>query len=163
MPRSKKEQISHASDLLDTARRLGANFSSQAIYFHEAVAAKLSLNPTDSKCLGLIRNAQSQVTAGWIAEATGLTTGAVTGVLDRLEKTGLIQRLRDQQDRRKVYVQLDPNSQARFEPLYQGLNDAVSELLLSYSEAELETIADFMTRSTAMLQEQSDRLRQASP
>ncbi len=159
MPAAKKQAPSQRADLLEAAQSLGSDFSSQTIFFHETVSAKLGLNPTDSKCLGLISHAKSQVTAGWLAEATGLTTGAVTGVLDRLEKAGLIQRLRDQQDRRKVYVQLHPDSQARFGPLYQGLINAVQELLSSYSETELETIADFMTRSTTMLREQSDRLR----
>lgn len=156
-----KKTPTRRQQLLAEAARLGSEFSSQTIFFHETVSSKLGLNPTDSKCLGLISHMATPVTAGWLAEATGLTTGAITGILDRLEKAGLIQRVRDQADRRKVYIQLHPDGHSRFGPLYQGLSEAVTELILSYSEAELETIGDFMTRSIAMLREQADKLRES--
>lgn len=150
---------SRQQELLEQSQLLGSEFSSQTIFFHETVSDRLGLNATDSKCLGLISHASAPVTAGWLAEQTGLTTGGITGILDRLERASLIERVKDPSDRRKVYIRLHPESQARFEPLYRPLQLAVQELLASYSEAELETIADFMRRSTQMLREQADRLR----
>src|SRR5271155_3497291 len=71
------------------------------------------LNATDTKCIDLILRAPAgRVTAGWLSDMTGLTTGAITHILDRLDKRGFIQRLRDTQDRRKVFIQVRPQSLA---------------------------------------------------
>ena len=73
---------------------LGREISAQTIFFHEVAARKLGLNATDTRCLDLISRAESEVTAGDLGRATGLTTGAVTGILDRLEKARLVERVR---------------------------------------------------------------------
>jgi len=81
--------------------QLGRQLGGHALLFHQAVAERLGLNATDLKCLDLARGEQD-ITAGRIAELTGLTTAALTSVIDRLEARGIVRRERDLSDRRKV-------------------------------------------------------------
>lgn len=75
--------------------------------YDQAVADTLGINRTDMRCLDVIES-EGPVAAGRLAEATGLTTGAITTVLDRLEKRGFARRVPDPRDRRRVLVELDP-------------------------------------------------------
>jgi DNA-binding MarR family transcriptional regulator len=92
-------------------------------------------------------------TAGELAELTGLTTGAVTRIIDRLEKAGVARRDSDPRDRRKVIVVHLPESgaQRRFERLMAPFGQAVGDLLTHYSDAELELFAEFAEASTELL------------
>jgi DNA-binding transcriptional ArsR family regulator len=73
------------------------------LVFSEQMAAQLGVSSTDLECLNLV-GAGGEVTAGALATRTGLTTGAITGAIDRLERAGLVERRRDDTDRRKVIV-----------------------------------------------------------
>ena len=77
--------------------------ASRSVMLHQAITARLGLNSTDLKCLDLARNEPS-LTAGRLAELTGLSPSAITTVLDRLERAGVIERHRDPADRRKVTI-----------------------------------------------------------
>ncbi|MGA9669294.1 MAG: MarR family transcriptional regulator [Terracidiphilus sp.] len=145
--------------LRQVGQELGREISAQSIFFHEIVAQKLGLNATDTKCLGLISGSgTSEVTAGDLGRITGLTTGAVTGILDRLEAAGLVERVRDVGDRRRVFVRPKPEAAARLEKLYQGLGEAMTMLVSGYKTSELELICEFLERNLAILQEQIARL-----
>ena len=134
---------------------LGRELSAQTVFFHEGVARKIGLNATDTRCLDLISRAgENRVTAGDLGKATGLTTGAVTGILDRLEKAGMVERERDASDRRKVFVRPAPEAMRRAGQLYDKLGAAMMKLASSYSTQELELIDDFLQRSLALLEEQ---------
>lgn len=134
---------------------LGREISAQTVFFHELVAGKLGLNATDARCLDLIaRSAGAQVTAGDLGRATGLTTGAVTGILDRLEKAGMVERWRDPNDRRRVIVRPIPEAAARAGALYDGLGAAMLKLASSYQTNDLKLIDEFLERSLAILKEQ---------
>ena len=86
--------------------------STGAIMFHQAIADRLGLHATDHKCADLIiRN--GAMTSGRLAELTGLTTGAITGVVDRLEARGIARRATDPGDRRRVIVELVKNETNR--------------------------------------------------
>jgi DNA-binding MarR family transcriptional regulator len=136
-------------------QELGREISAQSIFFHEIVARKLGLNATDTRCLDLIsRTGTSQVTAGDLGRATGLTTGAVTGILDRLEEAGLVVRVRDAGDRRRVFVRPKPEAAGRLAELYQGLGEAMMKLASGYKTSELELISEFLERNLAILQDQ---------
>src|SRR5687767_9559157 len=100
------ERASIIAELLD----LGRDLSARTILFHEAVASRLGLSATDSKCLDIALRSPESLTAGRLAEATGLTTGAITGVLDRLERGGFIRREKDDSDRRQVFIRVVPES-----------------------------------------------------
>lgn len=138
---------------------LGRELSTQTVFFHEAIARKLGLNATDTRCLDLISRAgENRVTAGYLGKATGLTTGAVTGILDRLEKAGMVERERDASDRRKVFVRPVPEAMRRVGPLYDKLGAATMKLASSYQTQELELINDFLQRNLALLKEQIESL-----
>ena len=134
--------------------------STGAIMFHQAIADRLGLHPTDHKCADLIiRN--GAMTSGRLAELTGLTTGAITGVVDRLESRGLARRAADPQDRRRVIVEIVKNDavECRMRDLFQGISDGTRALLDGYSDAELALILDFVRRSNAMSHAETLKLR----
>src|SRR5919109_1824865 len=85
--------------------------------FDQAVADALGLNRTDMRCLDIL-DREGRMTAGRLAEATGLTTGAVTTVLDRLEQAGYARRVRDTDDRRRVYVEVTEETRRRAGSFY---------------------------------------------
>jgi DNA-binding MarR family transcriptional regulator len=84
------------------------------------------------------------MTPGQLAEASGLTSGTVTGVIDRLEKAKLVRRERDDGDRRKVLVVLAPGAVDRLAPIYAGHGAMLQRLLTRRSPAELEVIRRFL-------------------
>src|SRR5689334_7363254 len=95
------------AELLRRLSDLGRKISTQTVFLHQAIAQTVGLNATDTKCVDLIgSHANANVTAGRLAELTGLTTGAITHILDRLEKRGIVERVRDTEDRRRVFVRV---------------------------------------------------------
>ena len=135
---------------------LGRELSTTSIFFHQAIATKLGINVTDTRCFELMsRYAQGPLTAGDIARHAGLTTGAVTGILDRLEKAGLVERFRDASDRRKVFVRPCMEALQRVGRLYQGLAAASLKHASRYSTKELELVQDYLEGSLRVLREQA--------
>ncbi|WP_413944660.1 MarR family winged helix-turn-helix transcriptional regulator [Bdellovibrio sp. HCB-162] len=139
---------------------IGPELSTATILFHETVASRLDLNATDMKCLTFINSSKTSVTAGDVAQFTRLTTGAVTGILNRLEKAKLIARAQDKEDRRKVI--LVPNEAAfkKIKPLYQSFAKSMEKLVSDYSEEDLGIVADFLKRVTEILELEASRLRE---
>lgn len=137
---------------------LGATLSSQAVVFYEALAERLGLNPTDLRCLELIR-LEAEVTPGRLAELTGLTTGAVTGVLDRLEKAGIVRRDADPEDRRRVMVRLVPGQAAELAAVLEPLAKVSGSLLDRYAPNEQAAIKDYLARAASAVQTETQRLR----
>jgi DNA-binding MarR family transcriptional regulator len=142
---------------------VGFRLSTATVLFHTAVADRLGLNVTDVKCYSLVRQ-MGPMTAGKLAEQTGLTTGAITGVIDRLEKAGLIRRERDTDDRRRVILELlhNPAHEAMLQQLYAPMGQAIAELVGSYSEDERALILDFLTKATHILESATQELRQGT-
>lgn len=134
---------------------LGRELSTQTIFFHEIVARRLALNATDIRCLDLIARAgATEVTAGDLGKATGLTTGAVTGIVDRLEAAGMVERVRDDKDRRRIIVRPKPDGMRRLGPYYDQLGAEMTKLASSYKTEELELIDDFLEQNLALLKKQ---------
>jgi len=138
---------------------LGPALSSAAVFFHETLAGKLGLNATDTKCAGFVLRSKGPVTAGDLAAFTGLTTGAVTGIINRLEKARLIERVVGGGDRRVVQLRLRKDAAARLKPLYAPLQKSVAALAASYSAAESAVIRDFMEKAVALMENETERLR----
>lgn len=133
---------------------LGREISTNSLFFHEAVARNVGLNATDTRCLDLIiRAGEVQLTAGNLGKATGLTTGAVTAILDRLEKAGMVWRVRDAKDRRKVFVRPNPEAMGRVAALYDEFGTAAMKLASSYRTRDLQVICDFLERNVVLLRE----------
>jgi DNA-binding MarR family transcriptional regulator len=121
--------------------------SGQGVLYSQAVAGRLGMNSTDLECLDHIL--RGPVTAGRLAGLTGLTTGAITGVIDRLERFGLARRERDPNDRRKTVVRALPVVLERIGPLFEPMERAAMAVLSGYRDDELALILDFLTRAHA--------------
>lgn len=131
--------------------------SAQGVMISQAVATKVGLASTDLECLDIIYM-EGPVTAGRLAAATGLTTGAITGLVDRLERAGFARRRRDPDDRRKVLVEAMPEAEVRIAPLYGSLAQAMHRVYARYSKAELTLILDFTTRCQEVAVQEIARL-----
>src|SRR5882672_9802699 len=116
--------------------------SAQGVIFGQTVANVTGISGSDLECLDFL-NLEGRVTAGRLAELTGLTTGAITGVVDRLEKAGLVRRERDEADRRKVFIATVPENVARIGRFYVPMQQAMHKLWSTYSEAELQLLLRF--------------------
>src|SRR5262245_35616631 len=119
--------------------------SGHGVLYSQAVAERLGMNSTDLECLDHIL--RGPVTAGRLAELTGLTTGAITGVIDRLERIGLARRERDAHDRRKILVRVLPAGSKRVAPLFEPMERSAMAVLSKYHDDELGLILDFLTRA----------------
>ena len=106
----------------------------------EKIAQQVGVNATDMQCLNIL-DFEGPVTAGRLAELTGLTTGAMTTAIDRLEKAGYVRRVRDPQDRRRVIVQEVPRE--GFE-VFAAIDQTWQELCSRYSDQELAVIFTFI-------------------
>ncbi len=112
----------------------------------QIVAARFGLHTTDLECLDLIY-LRKQVSAGELAVATGLTTGAMTALLGRLENAGYVERVRDNEDRRRVHLRINPVAIEPIKAVYAPIQKQMFALWSSYRDRDLEIIADFLTRS----------------
>ena len=146
-------------ELLEQLNRASQQLSAATIMFHQTVADRLGLNPTDHKCVGFLLT-EGPLTAGELAALTGLTTGAITGVLDRLEKAGYVRREDDPKDRRRVVVRVVARRLRDIERLFESLGATMGELSSRYSDEQLVTILDFMSQSQQRLQAETVKLRQ---
>jgi DNA-binding MarR family transcriptional regulator len=111
--------------------------------FHDAVAGYLKINRTDLRCLDLI-DLHGRLTAGELSEATGLSTGAVTVMLDRLEHAGYVRRARDPVDRRRVYAEPTELAAKYGTEIYTPLTAQAAPLYDRFTEDQLATITDFL-------------------
>jgi DNA-binding MarR family transcriptional regulator len=125
--------------------------SAAGVLHGQAVARRVGVNSTDLECLDLILMSGPS-TAGEIARHTGLTSGAVTGLIDRLERLGLVERTADPADRRKVLVRVREDRIGPIAQLYAPLEKAMQALLVGYSKQELKVLIDFAEKSGELLQ-----------
>jgi DNA-binding MarR family transcriptional regulator len=122
---------------------------------------KLGINRTDGRCLDILEN-QGPMTAGRLAELSGLTTAAVTAVLDRLEKAGYARRVRDQKDRRQVIVELTPLLAERGAKIWGPLGkEAVAEIGRLSAE-QLKLVMEFFRRGRDVNRRHIERVRSLS-
>jgi DNA-binding MarR family transcriptional regulator len=129
--------------------------------FDEIAGRKLGINRTDMRCLDIVQN-QGPVTAGRLAELSGLTTAAVTAVLDRLEGVGYARRVRSEGDRRQVIVELTPLLVERSERIWGPLAKEGSAALRRMSVAELESVIEYFRRARELQEQHVERVRKLS-
>ena len=134
--------------------------STETIMFHQAIADELGLYITDHKCLDIIHRFGA-MPAGRLGEMTGLTTGAITGMIDRLEKAGYVRRANDPKDRRKTIVEPVRNKklEKKIEMIFTPLHERMYKFLSSYSDSELTFLFDAITKLIEQTREESKRLR----
>ena len=144
---------------LIAAFRAGGNQDSA---FENLAAERLGINDTDLHCLNAIENAGG-LTAGELAAAVGLTSGAVTGVVDRLERAGFARRVPDPADRRRVKVEVTPEFYARAESIWGPLAaDWEATLASRFTAAELSGITEFLRLTNEVGKRHLDRLAAGS-
>jgi DNA-binding MarR family transcriptional regulator len=130
-------------------------FAAHTVLLHSAIAEALGLHVTDLRALWLLGEAPR--TAGELAEELGLTSAAITALVDRLERNGYVVRQRNNRDRRKVTIQADPERLREVASHYQSQGEAMTEVLDAYSETEFAAIIDFLTRTAEVLLQQARR------
>ncbi|BAV97917.1 MarR family winged helix-turn-helix transcriptional regulator [Lysobacter enzymogenes] len=126
-------------------RKMGA----QSVLTSQVIAQIFEMHTTDLEVLDLIF-LRKQVTAGQLAEATGLSTGSVTALIDRLATAGYVERTTCAEDRRRVLVSVRPEAIEPIKSVYMDMKRRMSALWSGYSASELELVCDFLTRSTAL-------------
>ena len=137
-------------------QEVGREIGARTILFHQAIANIVGVSVTDMKCLDYVDRG-GDVTAGDLARMTGLTTGAITAAIDRLEKAGLARRERSEVDRRKVFIRVcESPATKRIGPIFEALGKDAAELATRYSTRELETIKDFCDRCIEMMRRHTD-------
>jgi DNA-binding MarR family transcriptional regulator len=132
-------------------------FSARVVLFHGAVADRVGLNATDLKVLRLL--GEDAMTASQLAQRVGLTGAAVTALVDRLELAGYVTRERDTEDRRRVTLRAVPAMVKKIDRVYDSQNAAMERLLAGYSASQFDLLIDYLQRATAVLEEQTTKLR----
>jgi DNA-binding MarR family transcriptional regulator len=128
--------------------------------FDGLAAERLGVTETDLHCLNIIENSGG-LSAGELATASGLTAGAITGVLDRLETAGFARRVPDPPDRRRVKVEVTPAFYTSAERIWSPLAvDWESTLSKRFTIEELARITDFLRATNEIGRRHLDRLRQ---
>ena len=152
-PRRKK------SELIDALVREFRTSGNQDDAFDNLAAQRLGVNETDLHCLNIVENAGG-ITAGKLALLAGLTTGAVTGVIDRLEHRGFARRVSDPEDRRRVRVEVTRAFYARADKIWGPVRADWGRALAKFSDDELELITEFLRASNEVGRRHLERLRE---
>lgn len=134
--------------------------ATRAVLFHAAVAAHAGLNITDVSCLGVL-DKEGPMTAGELAERVGLSRGgAITAVLDRMQRAGFLRRRADPQDRRRAIVELVREDAYRdLQRVLDEFGDAFRTLIEDYTDEQLRTLLDFSHRANEIIQDQTLNLQ----
>ena len=147
------------TDKLGPADSLHRDLATAVVTFHEAVAGRLGMSAAEQRVLGVLGR-MDPATPGQLAEATGLTSGAITGIVDRLEKAGFASRQPNPNDRRSVFVHArDAERLGRtLGPIFGDLSEAMAKLRTGYSDAQLELIHAYLGEVIEVLREQTRKL-----
>jgi DNA-binding MarR family transcriptional regulator len=149
-----KERAALVQELEHAVRRSSA----QGVIFGQTVATRMGIASSDLECLDIL-NLEDRVTAGRLAEVTGLTTGAITGVIDRLEKAGFVQRERDETDRRKVFIKTIPANVAVVGKFYESLQRAMLKAWSEYSDEQLRLLLRFANQGYETMRAETAALK----
>jgi DNA-binding MarR family transcriptional regulator len=146
-------------DQQDVAVVFGREFSAAVVLFNEAVGRQLGLSGTERKILDVL-DRLGPVTAGRLAEHSGLTTGAITGIVDRLARAGFVGREPNPDDRRSVIIQVLPSSDLDRlrDHVFGPFGRSMADVSAGYTPAELATITGYLRRVTEVLHEHTARL-----
>src|SRR5215204_5205209 len=132
-----------------------------AVLLLQAVTQRSGMNLTDLQCINILTST-GPITAGQLAEMMGLTTGAITGVINRMEKAGYVRRERDPNDGRRVIVRPVSEKVERAAGSLGSQDRVLEELMSDYEERDLALFVDLMRKANAMTREETARIRAAS-
>lgn len=141
-------------------RKLSQQFAYTSIQMHESIGRKIGLTGTDHKYLGFLVQ-KGRMTAGELSVLTGLTTGAVTGLVDRFEKRKLVKRQADKGDRRKIIIVPNIDRITKLiTPFYQDYQDHTDELFASFSSEEQKTLEKYFLNALAILSRKMESMHE---
>lgn len=154
-----KNQGEKRLDIRENLDTLGREMSTKTILFHEAIAEKAGLSGTDHKFIDLFLQ-HGSMTAGQLAQLSGLTTGAITGVIDRLERKGLVQRQKNPNDRRQVLVVLNKDEVfKKIGPAFAHMKEGLNDLYSNFSADELKLIERYLMKTIEFYERQIEQLK----
>lgn len=152
------------TELHTVLTQAGRSLGKASAMLNAACAEHLGLHPTEWECVGLLMGSRPEaLTAGQLAEHSGLTTGAVTGLLDRLEAKGWVRRERDPHDRRRVIVRLLPRRIPQAVAVLAGMQDDMLRLQDGYPEEAIRDCAALMMGASEILRTYALALRSEPP
>ncbi|MEV4543290.1 MarR family winged helix-turn-helix transcriptional regulator [Micromonospora echinaurantiaca] len=151
-----------ASEAAAVGARLGTDLSDAVVLFHEALGSLMGLSAADHKALGIVRR-EGPMSARELAQRTGLTAGAVTGLVDRLVAAGLAQRTPDPGDRRRVVIEATQPADAAVSEAIGRMVAGMAEVTSHFTTEQLLVVADWVERTTAVLREQAQAISHRSP
>jgi DNA-binding MarR family transcriptional regulator len=149
-------------ELIGRLYALGEVYSTEMALFHQAAAARYGLGITDMKTLSVLMQ-EGAMTAGRIAQRLSLTTGAVTSLIDRLERRGLVTRAPDPNDRRKVIVIVNQQTLNEGENIYLAIGQAFNALYASFTTEELAFLESFFQAASELTRSEIARLASQEP
>lgn len=146
-------QGSTANLSIDQLTTLLRGFGSRSVLYQQAIVQSLGIPANDYISIDLL-NELGPLTAGELAEKTGLSTGTITALIDRLEKFGYARREKDHNDRRRVIIVPTYDDREEIKQAYEPLDTAMKKLAHEYSEKELELINQFLSKAVSVLDDQ---------
>ena len=147
------------NDKVIILRKLSQQYAYSSIQMHETIAKKLGFSSTDHKYLGFFLQ-RGKLTAGDLAILTGLTTGAITGLIDRFEKKKLVKRAFDATDRRKVVIVPDTKKIMNlFEPFYKPFQQESEKLIATFSNDEIDIIESYLSKALMLTNETINKIK----
>jgi DNA-binding MarR family transcriptional regulator len=156
MSTARKQKKDLIAELISEFRIAGNQDSA----FDNLAADRLGLNRTDLHCINIIENSGG-LTAGQLAAEAGLTSGAVTGVIDRLERAGYARRVSDPADRRRVKLEVTPKFYSRADKIWGPMaSDWVVRLSERFTAEKLEQAIEFLRTTNELSREHLERLRE---
>lgn len=156
MPKDSDRRAALIAELVSMLRSSVA----YTVMVSQAAADRIGINTTDLHSLNMVAFSQQEMSAGDLAGMIGLTTASITGIVDRLEREGLVRRVRDPHDRRRVVIELIPDTtRERVAPVFAPLLAEWQAELSKYSDRELDLIREFQQRTQDIMKNQVARLR----
>lgn len=144
-------------DIIMALTKVSRQYAYTSIQMHETIARKAGFSGTDHKYLGFFLQ-RGELTAGELADLTGLTTGAVTGLIDRFKKKNLVKRQPDANDRRKVMIVPDTKKiMVLLQPFYKDFQKGTEELIASFSEREIDIIQTYLLKAITLMNETQNK------
>ncbi|MDP1421614.1 MarR family transcriptional regulator [Peribacillus simplex] len=143
--------------LLESLTQRLQRYGMRSVLFQQNMAQKIGVSHTDLKSAEIL-NETGPITAGELSKITGLSTGSVTALINRLEKSGYVKRERDQLDGRRVMIVPIPERQEQIKLHYQSLSVATKDLCSAYNEQELILINQFVEDITKIMDKENDKL-----
>lgn len=152
----------HKRELVQQVNVGAREYGISTVLFRHAVGEILGVNVTDMECLGLIFF-KGLTTPSELSRYTGLTSGATTTMLDRLERARLIERRPNPEDRRGTLIALTHERNEEIGGLFASVREAIQKLTASYSEDELEVIADYLKKLGRIWEQEREQLKERTP